>query len=92
MRRAGTNVDPRAPALLIVTHGPFRFTRNPLYLSLTLLTIGLALCFNIIWALVTLVPTLIIMRQGVILREERYLEGKFGQPYLDYKRTVRRWI
>jgi protein-S-isoprenylcysteine O-methyltransferase Ste14 len=92
MRRAGTNIDPRAPALAVVSDGPFQFTRNPLYLSLVLLTLGAALFFNVIWAVATLIPVVLIVHFGVILREERYLASKFGQTYLDYKQKVRRWL
>ncbi|MGD0464525.1 MAG: isoprenylcysteine carboxylmethyltransferase family protein [Tepidisphaeraceae bacterium] len=92
MRRAGTHIDPRAPALAIVTDGPFQFTRNPLYLSLVLLTLGAALVFDLLWVIVALIPVVLIIHFGVILREERYLASKFGQTYLDYKRKVRRWV
>jgi len=92
MRRAGTNINPHAPALAIVSNGPFKFTRNPLYLSLVLLTLGAALFFNIIWAIAALIPVVLIVHFGVVLREERYLASKFGQTYLDYKQKVRRWL
>jgi protein-S-isoprenylcysteine O-methyltransferase Ste14 len=92
MARAGTNVDPRKPVTAIVTGGPFRFTRNPLYVSLALLVAGVALRFEIPWALVMLAPTLLVVRNGVILREERYLAAKFGAAYLDYQKRVRRWV
>ena len=92
MRRAGTHIDTRRPALAVVTTGPFRFTRNPLYLSLVLLTLGLALIFNIAWAAILLIPVTIIVHYGVIRREECYLESKFGETYLEYKRKVRRWV
>ncbi len=92
MHRAGTHIDPHAPALVVVSHGPFRFTRNPLYLSLVLLTLGIALVFDLLWVVAMLIPVLLIIHFGVILREERYLASKFGQTYLDYKRKVRRWV
>lgn len=92
MRRAGTNINPHAPALAIVSNGPFQFTRNPLYLSLVLLNLGAALFFNVIWAVVTLIPAVLTVHFGVILREERYLSSKFGQTYLDYRQRVRRWL
>ncbi|MGD0814291.1 MAG: methyltransferase [Verrucomicrobiota bacterium] len=65
MRRAGTHIDPRQPTTAIVTNGPFRFTRNPLYLSLTLLSVGLSLLGDIPWVLAALIPTLLIVHLGV---------------------------
>ncbi|MBI3596308.1 MAG: isoprenylcysteine carboxylmethyltransferase family protein [Nitrospirae bacterium] len=92
MGRAHTNVNPYEPTTALATDGPFRFTRNPLYLSLTLLYGGIALFANLPWAILLLPIVLLIMRRGVIDREERYLEQKFGEDYLRYKRSVRRWL
>ena len=92
MRCAGTHVDPAQPATALVTQGPFRLTRNPLYLSLTLLYTGIALMVNSLWAIVLLPGALIVIRYGVINREERYLERTFDEQYLSYKAKVRRWI
>jgi protein-S-isoprenylcysteine O-methyltransferase Ste14 len=92
MHKIGTNIDVRKPALAIVSIGPFRYTRNPLYLSLVLLYIGVALFFDMVWLLALLVPIVLVIHYGVIRREERYLEGKFGESYLEYKKRVRRWI
>jgi protein-S-isoprenylcysteine O-methyltransferase Ste14 len=92
MHRAGTHVDPTQPVTTIVTRGPFRLTRNPLYLSLTLLYAGIALLVNSLWAIILLPGVLLLIRIGVINREERYLEQKFGEKYLSYKAKVRRWI
>jgi protein-S-isoprenylcysteine O-methyltransferase Ste14 len=92
MVKAGTNVIPNKPTLAIVTQGPFRYTRNPLYIGATLVYTGLALIFNSFWPLVLLPPLLVVMHLGVVRREERYLEAKFGTQYLDYKESVRRWI
>ena len=92
MQAGGTNIDPTLPTTAIVTSGPFRFSRNPLYLALTLLYLGLTLAFNTWWGVVVLVPLLIIMHRGVVLREERYLEKKFGQSYRQYRSTVRRYF
>src|SRR4029434_8133859 len=76
----------------IVASGPFRFSRNPLYLALTLLYLGLTLAFNTWWGIVVLVPVLIIMHRGVVQREERYLEQKFGETYRQYRSKVRRYL
>jgi protein-S-isoprenylcysteine O-methyltransferase Ste14 len=92
MKRADTNVDPREPTTAIVTGGPYRFTRNPLYLSMTLIYAGITALANALPAALLLPVVLHIMRRGVIEREESYLERKFGDEYLDYKARVRRWI
>jgi protein-S-isoprenylcysteine O-methyltransferase Ste14 len=92
MRAAGTNVNPLRPTTTIVASGPFRFTRNPLYVAMTLLYLGLTLAFNAWWGIVLLAPLLLVMHYGVILREERYLERKFGDVYRQYRSAVRRYI
>jgi protein-S-isoprenylcysteine O-methyltransferase Ste14 len=92
MNRAGTNVDPREPTTAIVTGGPYRFTRNPLYLSMTLIYCGITALANALPAALLLPADIAVMRRGVIEREERYLERKFGGEYLNYKGRVRRWI
>jgi len=92
MRRAGTNINPNLPATAVVTDGPFRFTRNPLYLSLAALYAGIALLINAVWPLVWLVPLMMVVHWGVVRREERYLEAKFGDAYRAYQARVRRWI
>ncbi|MCH7731241.1 MAG: isoprenylcysteine carboxylmethyltransferase family protein [Candidatus Marinimicrobia bacterium] len=91
-KKAGTDVDPYRPTKTIVTVGPYRFTRNPIYLSLTLLYMGITLLRNTLWPVLFLPLVLGIMHYGVIKREELYLEKKFGETYLDYKSKVRRWI
>jgi protein-S-isoprenylcysteine O-methyltransferase Ste14 len=92
MKAAGTNVHPSEPALTIVRDGPFRFTRNPMYLSLCLVQIALGLFLNDWITLLFVVPLAVIFHYGVVLREERYLSAKFGEPYLQYKHEVRRWM
>lgn len=92
MHRAGTNVRPDRPTTALVTEGPFRYSRNPLYVGVTLMYTGLALLIPALWPLLLLVPVLLVMRWGVIAREERYLERKFGEPYRAYLARVRRWI
>ena len=92
MRDANTNVDPTQPTTTIVTSGPFRFTRNPIYTSLTLLYIGIALIVNSLLTILLLPIILVLMNVGVIAREERYLERKFGTQYLAYKQRVHRWL
>jgi protein-S-isoprenylcysteine O-methyltransferase Ste14 len=92
MRRAQTNLDPRKPATAIVTEGPFRFTRNPLYLSMTMIYGGISALANALPPILLLPIVLRLMRRGVIEREERYLERKFGDVYLEYKVRAPRWI
>jgi protein-S-isoprenylcysteine O-methyltransferase Ste14 len=92
LQAAATNVDPMRPTTAIVTSGPYRFSRNPLYVALTLLYLGLTLVFNTLWGLVVLIPLVITMHCGVVLREERYLEGKFGDVYRQYRSKVRRYF
>ena len=92
MKAAGTNVDPAKPALTIVCGGPFRFTRNPMYLALCLLQVALGFFLNDWITLLFVVPLALVLHYGVILQEERYLTAKFGEPYLQLKRDVRRWI
>ena len=92
MKTAGTNVDPAKPALTIVRDGPFRFTRNPMYLALCMLQVALGFFLNDWITLFFVAPVALILHYGVILREEKYLTAKFGEPYLQLKREVRRWI
>ena len=92
MRRAETNMDPYKPATTIVTGGPFRFTRNPLYLSMTMIYGGISTLANALLPVLLLPIVLRLMRRGVIEREERYLERKFGDEYIEYKVKAPRWI
>ncbi|HEY3120321.1 MAG TPA: isoprenylcysteine carboxylmethyltransferase family protein [Vicinamibacteria bacterium] len=91
-RRARTSVDPRKPATTVVSDGPYRFTRNPIYLSLALLTAALSLHMNLLGPLLVLPVVLVVVDRAVIAREERYLERKFGEEYRSYKSRVRRWL
>lgn len=90
--QAKTNIDVRKPTTSIVVTGPYRFTRNPIYLSMTLLVLGIAVWINELWILVPLLPVLMLIQFGVIAREEAYLTKKFGAEYLEYKAKVRRWL
>ena len=75
-----------------VSGGPYRFSRNPIYLSATITYAGIAVTADSVWVLASLIPFLIVINRGVIDREEKYLENKFGKDYLDYKASVRRWL
>lgn len=92
MYQARTSPLPERPTTAIVSSGVFAFSRNPIYLGFTLIYLGVTLWVNTWWLVLLLPVVLAVMHYGVILREERYLEGKFGEAYLAYKRRVRRWI
>ncbi|HEY1758552.1 MAG TPA: isoprenylcysteine carboxylmethyltransferase family protein [Bryobacteraceae bacterium] len=89
---AGTTPNPTRPSTVIVTSGPFRFTRNPMYLAWELICIGVGLVANVLWPVLMALPAAIVTRKLVIDKEERYLEQKFGAEYLTYKSRVRRWV
>jgi protein-S-isoprenylcysteine O-methyltransferase Ste14 len=92
MRRAGTPTNPYKPVSHVVTQGPFRYTRNPGYLAMATIYMGVTSLANALWAILLLPVALIVVQRGVIEREERYLERKFGEEYLRYKAQVRRWL
>ena len=91
-RKTGTNVQTSEPTTAIVASGPYGFTRNPIYSGMFLALTGLAVGFNSLWVLAMLAPFYLVIRYGVVTREEAYLERKFGAAYLDYKARVRRWL
>lgn len=90
--RARTSFLPIKPTTTLVVHGPYQFTRNPMYFGLVCLYLGLALWFGIFWAVILLPAVIALVQHYVIAREEQYLERKFGEEYLRYKADVRRWI
>jgi protein-S-isoprenylcysteine O-methyltransferase Ste14 len=92
IRKAGTRLEINKPTTTIVANGPYRFTRNPIYIGMFLGQIGLAIGFDSLWILAALVLFYLVIRYGVIAREEAYLERKFGNVYLGYKSRVRRWL
>ena len=92
MQRAGTPPDPNEPTTALISKGPFRYTRNPIYVAFTLIYVGIAALANSLWTLTLLPAVLAIMQRGVIEREEHYLERKFGDEYRSYKARVRRWL
>lgn len=91
LRKAATPVPGNRPTTAIVRAGPYRFSRNPIYLAFTLIQIGLAAWVNSLGLLLTLIPALALMVL-VVTREERYLEARFPSEYLPYRRAVRRWL
>ena len=91
-RTAGTPVPGNRPTTVIVRTGPYRWSRNPIYLSFSMLQFGVAFWVNSLWLLVTLLPAVALMSFVVIPREERYLETRFPSDYSPYKASVRRWL
>jgi protein-S-isoprenylcysteine O-methyltransferase Ste14 len=89
---AGTNIPPTLPTTALVVEGIYGRTRNPLYLGTTLVYLGLSVAAGSLWAIVLVVPLLWVINVGVVAREERYLERKFGDAYRAYKARVRRWV
>jgi len=92
LRRAGTNISPNQPTLALVTAGPYRRTRNPLYLAGLGVYAGVACLVNGIAPFLLLVPLVALLDWGIVQREERYLGAKFGEPYRAYQKQVRRWL
>jgi len=89
---SGTSVVPIRPTTALVTEGPYRLTRNPMYLGLLLLYIGVACWFGLVWPLLLAPVVVWVMGVSVIGREERYLTRKFGDKYRRYQARVRRWL
>ncbi len=91
-RRAGTHIHTVQPTTTIVEEGPYRYSRNPIYIGMFLGLIGLAVGFDSLWLLILLLPFYLVIRYGVVAPEEAYLERKFGDVYRAYKTRVRRWL
>jgi protein-S-isoprenylcysteine O-methyltransferase Ste14 len=89
---AKTEIDVRKTPTAIVTQLPYSMSRNPMYLGMTIILLGFAIWLNSLWILSTLIFVHFVLHFGVIMREEAYLERKFGKTYLEYKKKVRRWI
>jgi protein-S-isoprenylcysteine O-methyltransferase Ste14 len=92
MTRAGSSVPTNLPTATIVETGPYRVTRNPIYLGMFLGLAGLAIAFDSLWLLATLAAFALVIRYGVVAREEAYLERRFGDVYRPYRARVRRWL
>jgi protein-S-isoprenylcysteine O-methyltransferase Ste14 len=91
-RASGTPVPAREPTTAIVRSGPYRLSRNPIYLAFSLFQLGIAVWVDSVWLLATLVVAVGLMNYVVIPKEERYLDRRFGSQYLEYKASVRRWL
>jgi protein-S-isoprenylcysteine O-methyltransferase Ste14 len=90
--QARTNLRPDRPSSALVRTGPYRFTRNPMYVSLTMVYVGVAVMTQSLWSLLLLPLVVAFIRSKVIAREEAYMERRFGAEYLRYKSEVRRWV
>ncbi|MBV8141367.1 MAG: isoprenylcysteine carboxylmethyltransferase family protein [Verrucomicrobia bacterium] len=90
-RHIGTNVRPSLPALALGTTGPFAWTRNPMYVGGGVMLLGIAIACALDWVILLLVLSLPLVHYGIVLREERYLERKFGDEYLRYRKKVPRY-
>jgi len=90
--RARTSVRPDRRANALIRTGPFAYSRNPLYVAMALLILGIGVWANSIWIWVMVAPLVLVMNTAVIIREERHLERRFGREYIDYKKSVRRWL
>ena len=90
--RARTPIPTRQPTTALVVAGPYRFSRNPIYVGMILLLLGIGIMVDSLWIVALAVPFALVLRFGVIAREERYLEAKFGDSYRTYRAGVRRWI
>jgi len=90
--RAKTTFYFSEPSTALITSGPYRYSRNPGYVSLAMLFGAIGFLLNSLWVLLMVVPAMIVVHFGIIKREERYLEAKFGDEYREYKTTVRRWV
>lgn len=92
MRRTRQNPDPRQPTPELILGGPFRWSRNPMYVGMALIEAGIGVALGNAWLLLLLAPTLLILRRSAIEPEEEYLGRKFGEAYARYRGEVRRWL
>lgn len=92
LKRVGTNVFPTQPTLALATDGPYRYSRNPLYIAAIGVYVGVTLWVDSLALLILLIPMAVVLHVGIVLRKERYLIAKFGQRYDAYRSAVRRWL
>ncbi len=90
--KVGTAIEPWKPTNSLVTGGIYRWSRNPIYAAFCIFNIGTGIAGNSLWVILSFIPGAILVYLIAIKREERYLEQKFGEEYLSYKQSVRRWI
>ncbi len=89
---SSSSVDHRRPTTEVISSGPFRYSRNPIYVSMTMLCTGIAMVTNNLWILVMMIPAVLVIHYLVIIKEEAFLEEKFGDEYRRYCASVRRWL
>lgn len=92
MKRVGTNILPTQPTLALATDGPYRLSRNPLYIAAIGVYLGITLWVNGLAPLLLMLPMMWVLHWGIVLREERYLNSRFGDVYRSYQTAVRRWL
>lgn len=90
--RVRTGIMPDRPARQLVTFGPYRFSRNPMFVGFSAIYVGLAVMLNLVWPLIVLPLVIAVLTMTVIRHEERYMATEFGDPYTTYCRRVRRWM
>ncbi len=90
--RSKTSIDHRKPTTEIISTGPFAYSRNPVYVSMTMFLFGVATAVDSLWIFLMIIPAVLILHYFVILREEAHLERTFGDDYQRYKMAVRRWV
>jgi protein-S-isoprenylcysteine O-methyltransferase Ste14 len=91
-KRSSTAIEPWKPTTSLITHGFYRYSRNPIYIGFCLFNMGIGLATNSLWIFLSFIPAAVLVYYIAIAREEAYLERAFGQEYLDYKSKVRRWL
>ena len=91
-RKAKTTLNPHRTTTSFISGGPFRFSRNPIYVAMIFNYVGLAILFDSLWAIIFLPAVIWLLTLWVIIPEEKYLETKFGEEYRQYKAQVRRWL
>ncbi len=91
-RRARTSILPVRPTSAVIEAGPYRYSRNPIYVGMFVIVVGAAIGLDSLWQFAALVALYAMLRWGVVAREEAYLTRKFGTTYQDYARRVRRWL
>ncbi len=91
-KRAQTNIEPWKPTTKIISSGIFAYSRNPIYVALCVITIGIGMILNNLWVALSFIPSIVVIFFMAIKKEELYLENKFGQDYMSYKEKVRRWF